>query len=467
MKALQGKSGIPTLYWFGQAQGCNALVMDLLGPSLEDLFNLCQRKFSLKTVLMLTDQLIQRVEAVHSKRYIHRDIKPDNFLIGLGKKSNTLYVIDYGLGKKYQDSKTHQHIPYRENKNLTGTARYASVNAHLGIEQSRRDDLEGIGYVIIYLLKGYLPWQGIKANNKQEKYNKIMEKKMSTPVEILCKGLPIEFSTYLNYCRSLRFEDKPDYLYLRKMFKDLFYREGYEWDYVFDWCLPIQGNKNPKYTNGKISIIINTEPPAQQPQQTNQQGAPITLHFENEKLDKDKDKVNLLNTQYLQEEPKEQKPESQSNSDLANNLQKVDDNNAKKQEEPADTNANNKKKPEANNEPEKKDVEKKQDKKQSKKQDDNLIEIEDIKVQQLTGQQEPQQQQPQQKQPQQPQQQQLEKPEENNNNISMTAEVGDNKNFQNIQNEDGEIQERLLLQDDDENKNSNKEKNQKQTIFDN
>lgn len=86
---------------------------------------------------------------------------------------------------------------------------------------------------------------------------------MSTPVEILCKGLPIEFSTYLNYCRSLRFEDKPDYLYLRKMFKDLFYREGYEWDYVFDWCLPIQGNKNPKYTNGKISIIINTEPPAQ------------------------------------------------------------------------------------------------------------------------------------------------------------------------------------------------------------
>lgn len=142
------------------------------------------------------------MEYVHSKNYIHRDIKPDNFLIGLGKRSNIVYVVDFGLAKKYRDGKTHQHIPYRENKNLTGTARYASINAHLGIgtaeylsyiiwlEQSRRDDLEAIGYVLIYLVKGYLPWQGIKANNKQEKYHKIMEKKMTTPVEILCKGLP-------------------------------------------------------------------------------------------------------------------------------------------------------------------------------------------------------------------------------------------------------------------------------------
>ena len=101
--------------------------------------------------------------------------------------------------------------------------------------------MEAIGYVIIYFLKGYLPWQGIKANNKQEKYHKIMEKKMTTAVEILCKGLPVEFSTYMNYCRSLRFEDKPDYGYLRKMFKELFVRENYEWDFVYDWCLPISG----------------------------------------------------------------------------------------------------------------------------------------------------------------------------------------------------------------------------------
>jgi casein kinase 1 len=256
LKALQGGVGVPTLYWHGPESNSNILVMSLLGPSLEDLFNLCNRKFSLKTVLMLADQMIARVEYVHNKNYIHRDIKPDNFLIGLAKKSNIVYVVDFGLAKKYRDNKTHQHIPYRENKNLTGTARYASINAHLGIEQSRRDDLEAIGYVLIYLIRGHLPWQGIKANNKQEKYHKIMEKKMTTPVEILCKGLPIEFSTYLNYCRTLKFEDKPDYSYLRKMFKELFIREGLELDYMYDWTL--QNSEGLNYDNGRIAININT-----------------------------------------------------------------------------------------------------------------------------------------------------------------------------------------------------------------
>lgn len=127
---------------------------------------------------------------MHTKNFIHRDIKPENFLIGLGKKSAHIFLIDFGLAKKYKDPKTHQHIPYKENKNLTGTARYASINAHLGIEQSRRDDLEAIGYVLVYFLKGKLPWQGVRANNKAEKYHKIMEKKMSTPIEYLCLGLP-------------------------------------------------------------------------------------------------------------------------------------------------------------------------------------------------------------------------------------------------------------------------------------
>lgn len=181
------------MYHFGEEGDYNVLIMDLLGPSLEDLFSFCGRKFQLKTTLMIADQLVTRVEYVHSKNYIHRDIKPDNFLIGLGKRSNQVFMIDFGLSKKFRDAKTHQHIPYKENKNLTGTARYASINAHLGIEQSRRDDLEAIGYVLIYFIKGKLPWQGVNAQNKAEKYHKIMEKKMSIPVEYLCLGIPSIF----------------------------------------------------------------------------------------------------------------------------------------------------------------------------------------------------------------------------------------------------------------------------------
>jgi len=236
-KILAGGVGIPNVHWYGVEGDYNVMVIDLLGPSLEDLFSFCNRKFSLKTVLMLADQMVNRVEYVHAKNFIHRDIKPDNFLIGLGKKANQVHIIDFGLAKKYRDPKTQQHIPYREGKNLTGTARYASVNTHLGIEQSRRDDLEAVGYVLMYFCRGSLPWQGLKANSKKEKYEKIMEKKMSTPVEVLCKHFPSEFVTYLNYCRSLRFEDRPDYAYLRRLLKDLFFREGYQYDFVFDWTI--------------------------------------------------------------------------------------------------------------------------------------------------------------------------------------------------------------------------------------
>ncbi|ESQ42708.1 hypothetical protein EUTSA_v10013573mg [Eutrema salsugineum] len=236
-RVLQGGTGVPNVKWFGVEGDYNVLVMDLLGPSLEDLFNFCSRKLSLKSVLMLADQMINRVEYFHSKSFLHRDLKPDNFLMGLGRRANQVYIIDFGLAKKYRDNTTHQHIPYRENKNLTGTARYASMNTHLGIEQSRRDDLESLGYILMYFLKGSLPWQGLKAGTKKQKYERISEKKVSTSIESLCRGYPSEFASYFHYCRSLRFDDKPDYGYLKRIFRDLFIREGFQFDYVFDWTI--------------------------------------------------------------------------------------------------------------------------------------------------------------------------------------------------------------------------------------
>lgn len=239
-KILQDGIGIPTIRWYGQdgvKNQYNCLVMDLLGPSLEDLFTFCSRRFTMKTVLMLADQMLCRVEFVHNKNFIHRDIKPDNFLMGIGRHCNKLFLVDFGLAKKYRDSRTKAHIPYRDDKNLTGTARYASVNAHAGIEQSRRDDLESLGYVFMYFLRSSLPWQGLKANNKKQKYERIYEKKVSTPIESLTKGYPPEFSRYLSYCRNLKFEEAPDYRWLRENFRILFRTLNFVFDYVFDWTL--------------------------------------------------------------------------------------------------------------------------------------------------------------------------------------------------------------------------------------
>lgn len=243
-RILARKQGIPRVHWFGKEGDYNVLIIDLLGPSLEDLFNYCNRKFTLKTVLMMADQLLSRLEYIHSKNFLHRDIKPDNFLIGLGKEERLIYVIDFGLAKKYRDPSTHQHIPYMDRKNLTGTARYASVNTHLGIEQSRRDDLESLGYVLIYFMRGSLPWQGLKARTKHEKYEKISDKKMSIPVEVLCKDLPAEFATYLNYVRALRFYDRPDYSYLRRLFRELMTKGDLVYDFDFDWTTINYSGKN-------------------------------------------------------------------------------------------------------------------------------------------------------------------------------------------------------------------------------
>ena len=164
---LQGGVGIPQIRWYGQETGYNVLVMDLLGPSLEDLFNFCSRRFTMKTVLMLADQMISRIEYVHTQNLIHRDIKPENFLMGTGQQWKELFLIDFGLAKKYRDNRTGEHITHRSGKSFIGTPFCASISAHLGMEQSRRDDMESLGYVLMYFNRTSLPWQGLKVNQIQ------------------------------------------------------------------------------------------------------------------------------------------------------------------------------------------------------------------------------------------------------------------------------------------------------------
>ncbi len=192
---------------------------------------------------------------MHSRCFLHRDIKPDNYLMGLGKRQFMVYIIDYGLAKRYRDSRTGQHIPYRDNKSLTGTARYASVNTHLGIEQSRRDDLESVGFSLMYFNRGSLPWQGLRTKTKKEKYDRIRDIKVSTSVEFLCKGFPEEFAIYLNYCHKLNFDERPDYALLKKLFKDLFVRRGFALDYVYDWIRPAAPIAEPP-----IPALVSADP---------------------------------------------------------------------------------------------------------------------------------------------------------------------------------------------------------------
>jgi casein kinase 1 len=177
------------------------------------------------------------VQTIHEKNLIYRDIKPDNFLIGRPgtKGANVIHVVDFGMAKQYRDPKTKQHIPYRERKSLSGTARYMSVNTHLGREQSRRDDLEALGHVFMYFLRGGLPWQGLKAATNKQKYEKIGEKKQMTPVKELCEGFPEEFGKYLTYVRNLGFEDTPDYDYLRGLLTEALKNAGETDDGEYDW----------------------------------------------------------------------------------------------------------------------------------------------------------------------------------------------------------------------------------------
>ncbi|EAY12635.1 CK1 family protein kinase [Trichomonas vaginalis G3] len=234
-QALQGSPNIPRVYGLFDYKKSQFLVMERMGQSLESVFKRNGKKFSLKTVIMIGDQLFRCIEYIHRSGILHRDIKPHNFLIGLGKNKNQIYAIDFGVSTRYIDPKTKEHAIYSPNNGLIGTVHYVSVNTHLGETQSRRDDLESIAYVLIRFLRGSLPWQNMKIKDPNERSEKISQMKMQTTAEQLCWGIPIEFKQIYEYIRRLRYDETPRYSFIRATLQNLFNKQGFINDGVYDW----------------------------------------------------------------------------------------------------------------------------------------------------------------------------------------------------------------------------------------
>lgn len=224
--------GFAECFYWGQEGKYHCMVMELLGKSLQDRMSSSGNKWNNKSACLVALQVLMRIEYLHSRGIIHRDIKPENFVFGIKDKIHHLYAIDFGLSKRYYDQK---HLPMRTKLSLTGTARYASINAHKGLEQSRRDDLEAIGHMLIYFVRGALPWSGLEAKTQEEKYRKIREKKETTQLEELCEGHPRAFREYLRITRDLDFMERPDYDALRKLFKEVRDQEGPIEDHQYQW----------------------------------------------------------------------------------------------------------------------------------------------------------------------------------------------------------------------------------------
>ena len=238
--------GIPEVLSYGKTQTYNILVMPLLGNSLLNKFIIKNKAVNINDICSVAIQILDRIEWIHSNNIVYRDIKPENFLFGR-KDEDILYLIDFGLCKKYKSSKTGKHITSRNLGKFTGTSRYASINATSGNEQSRRDDIESIGYMIIFFMKKKLPWQNLIGDSYKNYYHKLYLMKKNIKMEVLCDGLPREIIYYMNYARALKFEQEPDYKYLKNLFKIILKRNNilYE-EYILSWCQNEKSNNFEK-----------------------------------------------------------------------------------------------------------------------------------------------------------------------------------------------------------------------------
>ena len=219
-----GVTRVPRIYCYGTDIDHNILIMEKLGDSIEGLFQKCGKKLSVGTSAKICYQVLESLEILHSLNYVHRDVKPENFLVKNGK----VYLIDFGLTKKYRNHKSN-HLPFSTGRSLLGTARYASLNSHAGYELSRRDDLESLIYILIYLIKGSLPWQKALGNTRSVRYSNIYSIKKNTSLRELCDGCPENIYHMLAHVRSLDFTEKPNYRFLRQLMLSLTDKKNYDW----------------------------------------------------------------------------------------------------------------------------------------------------------------------------------------------------------------------------------------------
>ena len=310
---LKGE-GIPKVYCYGNNLKDNLLVEELLGESLEDLFNYNGKPFSLKTVCVLGIEMIKRIQYIHNKYYIIRDIKPGNFMFGRGLNKKIIYLIDFSLSKKYYSEAKAQHIKFTTGRKLIGTARYCCRNSHRGYEQGRRDDIESLGYVLMYFLLGKLPWQELKVKNNEELFEKIAQKKYSTTFEELTAGQPNEFFLFFKHADNLKFEEKPNYIYLMSLFQNVIDKLCKDCFYDFDWDkdkLLLNNSIKDLKNSQKDNSVSDNDNSSENNLNSSKSNSSNSLHFSKEEESEEKE-------QNEEEEPSEEKKSDEKKNEFEN-----------------------------------------------------------------------------------------------------------------------------------------------------